>query len=211
LQDRQGRDGLAAARMPTADVDVDALADVLGAPAVGRRDGGEEFDQGRFRGAAETEVGEEARRIAEEEGADLGFGQTGGVGAEAVGKRPTAAGAALGVDGDAGAAEGVHVAVDRPLRDLEAGGEFARGQAAMDLEQEQDREQAIGAHRRPPAKDSSGSRQVGRSVRYTVVGSWREGSITPHREGGSAWHDILGWPRPTPVFASACWRRGRAV
>ena len=53
---------------------------------------------------------------------------------------------ALGVDRDAGLGEGLDVAVDRPNRDLELLGQLGRRHPAAGLEEEQDIDEAGGAH-----------------------------------------------------------------
>jgi hypothetical protein len=55
--------------------------------------------------------------------------------------------ASLRVDRDAGGAQRLHVPVDRPLGDLELGGQSCRRQAAACLEEQEQLNEARGAHR----------------------------------------------------------------
>ncbi|CAM5280236.1 hypothetical protein SVIOM74S_07949 [Streptomyces violarus] len=54
--------------------------------------------------------------------------------------------AAFGVDRDTGGRQGLDVAVDGADRHLQAFGEFACGDPAAGLEEQQDRQQAVGLH-----------------------------------------------------------------
>ena len=107
---------------------------------------GEQLQQRRLAGLAQAQVGQDAGRRGEHERPHLRLVQAGQVGAVAVGQEAAAAGAALGVDGHAGGRERVQVAVDRALRDLQPLGQLARGHPTVDLQEQQHRQQPVGAH-----------------------------------------------------------------
>ncbi len=113
---------------------------------VGRRQGGGELAPGGVARALLGGVGRGAGHASDEETADLGVGQAGEARAVALAQGAAAAGAAVGDDRHARRAQGVEVAVDGALGALEFGGERGGGHAPARLEQQQQGEQAIGAH-----------------------------------------------------------------
>ena len=100
----------------------------------------------RLRSAART-VGVVAgsRTSDEEQGAGLGAGEAGQVGAATTEQAPPAAATLHRVDRESGGTEGVEVA-GGALRDLEFGGDLAGGHLASLLEQQEDRDEPVGAH-----------------------------------------------------------------
>jgi hypothetical protein len=77
---------------------------------------------------------------------DLSLVQPGQVGAVLLQQPPAAAHPALGQHRDARRAERLHIAMDRALGHLQPLRQIAGGDAAVDLEQQQNRKQSIGAH-----------------------------------------------------------------
>src|SRR5438477_3021274 len=69
------------------------------------------------------------------------------VGAVGFHQAPAAAVAALGEHRYTGAAQRIHVAMDGPLGNFQALRQFTGGDPALDLQEQQNGEQAIGAHR----------------------------------------------------------------
>ena len=61
---------------------------------------------------------------------------------------PAAAHAADGKDRHPGRAERLHVPMDRPAGDLEAGGQLAPALLAVGLEQEENGQESVSLHRR---------------------------------------------------------------
>jgi len=84
----------------------------------------------------------------------LRLGQAGEVGPVSAQQVGATVGAAVGHDRNAGATQGVEVAADGAAGHLQPVRQVARAQAAVGLEQEQDREQAVGTHK------SEGSSQI---------------------------------------------------
>ena len=115
-------------------------------PASSGRQAGEELDERPFRRLAEPQVGQDARRARDDEAADFRLGQTGQVGPVVLGQGPAATASAFRVDRNAGHRERFHVAIDRSHRDLQSLREDAGRETPVGLEEEQDREEAVGAH-----------------------------------------------------------------
>jgi hypothetical protein len=107
----------------------------LGLLAYARGQGGAELQPRGVRGFLEAELREQRGGAREEQRADLGRRQARQLRLVAVDEAPAAARAALGDHGHAGAAERVHVAQDRALRDLEARRQRLGRHAAVGLEQ----------------------------------------------------------------------------
>ena len=96
--------------------------------------------------AAEAELGRRPGHAGREERLRLVGGQPGEPRAIAAREPVAAGGPAHGVDRDARRGERLHVAVDRPHRDLEPLGDLGRGQLPARLEQEQQRDEPRRAH-----------------------------------------------------------------
>ncbi|HME81766.1 MAG TPA: hypothetical protein VKF82_06780 [Candidatus Eremiobacteraceae bacterium] len=90
---------------------------------------------------AETDVGQRVGG-SDEERADLILAELGERAAIAVGQADAAPDAALRVDRDAGCAQGVDVAMDRALRDLEPFSQRRRGERTAGLQEQQKVEEA---------------------------------------------------------------------
>lgn len=131
--------------VPASGVDVETLADGGGLFAEAAGEGGHELAEGSLGGGAHDGVAEGAG-LSHEEGAELGFVEAGDVGSPAGLELPAALGAAESRDGDVGGAEGLHVAMDGALGDLEAVGELAAGDAAFCLKEEERGEKPVGFH-----------------------------------------------------------------
>ena len=99
-------------------------------------------------GARQPQVAQHGRHAQDEQG--LGFVRPQAAEREPVAVHQPAAAARsrLGDDRDARGAERLQVPVDRPDADAELGGERPRGRHAPCLEQQGQREQAVGAHKR---------------------------------------------------------------
>ncbi len=114
-------------------------------PQLGRQRG-EDLELGAGDDRAEPQFGRRAGHPRQEE--RLGFlaGHPGQPRPVAVDQPDAALRPALGIDRDAGRAERLDIAVDRPLGDLELAGELAGRQLAPRLEQQQHRDESGGAH-----------------------------------------------------------------
>ncbi len=123
---------------PAGAVHVEALARVGGAGVPARGEGGAQLEERLLGGAAQADIVEGRGRRRGEERLGFEVGETGEVGAVLVKEGPPAPAAALGVDGDAGGAERVHVPEDRALGDLQPSREVAGGEPAVGLQQQQD-------------------------------------------------------------------------
>ncbi len=148
LQKGEMGDGIARV-MPAADVDVDALPRQFRGMACDLREAGRQLHHGPVGGFVETEVGEEPGRIADEERLRFRVVQSADVGTVTGHQTPAAVCAAIRHDRHACCAECVHVAKDRSLRHFEPLRQLRRRHPAMGLEEEQDRDKAIGAHDGP--------------------------------------------------------------
>ena len=131
--------------VPAGGVDVKALADGGGLFAQADGEGRHELAEGSFGGGAHGWVGEGAR-LGHEEGAELGLVEPGNVGTPVALELPAALGSSERRDGDVGGAEGLHIAMDGALGDLQAVRELAAGDAALGLEKQQRGEEAVGLH-----------------------------------------------------------------
>jgi hypothetical protein len=100
-----------------------------------------------FGRARERALADDAR-LCHEERTKLDFIEAGYFSAPPFVELPAAARPAQGKDGHPGCAERFHVAVQRARRDLEARRKAAPGHAAVRLEQQKNREQAVGFHER---------------------------------------------------------------
>jgi len=118
---------------------VKALAHTLFLAALRGRQCSRDFEQRGAQVVAQSQVGQWRRYAEHEEGAHLAGGEAGQAGAVAVEKRVAAARAALAVDGHAGRAEGVDVAVDGALGDFELLGQLGRRHAPARLQKQQQR------------------------------------------------------------------------
>ena len=131
---------------PAGRVHVQVAAGGLGGSAARLGQAGQQLDQGAIGRFTEPEVRQDTGRRRDHQAAQLGLGQAGQIGPVRIEQRPAAATARLGIDRDARHRERLHVAVDGPFRHLEPFRQHAGRQAAVPLEQEEDGEQAIGAH-----------------------------------------------------------------
>ena len=136
--------------MPAAQVNVDALACVFSVVAVRGWQRRQQFDQRRVRHLAQSEVGQQPRRLNQKERLRFVFAQARQVGAVLFHERPAAMAAALGDHRHACHAERFHVAVNRPLADFQTRRQLARRYAPVNLKQQHDRKQPIRAHRSSP-------------------------------------------------------------
>jgi hypothetical protein len=125
---------------------VEPVADPRRPLARGRRDGREQLEprgRERFR---EAEVGRRPRQPGEQERLGLAGREPGQPGAVAVEQPEAAPGARVAVDRDAGRAQGVDVPVDRAHRDLERRRQGPGREAPAELEQDEHRQEPVGAH-----------------------------------------------------------------
>ena len=111
-----------------------------------RRQRGEDLELRRGHDGPEAELGGGPGHPGQEQRLGLVAGHPGQARPVAVDEADPAVRAALGVDRDAGRAQRLDVAMDRPLGDLELGGELGGGQLASRLEEEQHRDESGGAH-----------------------------------------------------------------
>lgn len=139
------RDGVGVAE-PGRGVQVEAVLEAAGPFGEGGGQRGLELELGGGQIGSEAQLLRGARRTGEEERARLGVGEAGEPGAVAVHEPVAAGGAAVGVDGDAGGAEGFDVAVDGADRHLQFGGQFGCGHPAAVLQQEEQGEEPVSAH-----------------------------------------------------------------
>ena len=128
---------------------MEALHQARGAGAQLERQRRQHLQPGSGHHRAQPELRGGARQTRQEERLGLLGGQAGEAGAIAVDEADPAVGSALGVDGHPGFGQGLDVAMDRPDRHLEVAGELRGREAAAGLEQEEQRHEAAGAHRRP--------------------------------------------------------------
>ena len=95
-----------------------------------RWQGRQDLEPRRCDHRAEPELRGGAGQAGEEDGLGLLPGEAGQPGAVAIHELDASVGPALGIDRDAGSAQGVHVPVDGPLRDLELAGQRGGGEPA---------------------------------------------------------------------------------
>ena len=131
---------------PARHVDEEALAQPGCACSQLGREGGVDLRLGGDQHRPEAEVGGGAGDAGEGEGCGLGTGQPGEPGLVAAHQLDAAAGTALAVDRDTGRAERLDVAVDGAHRHLELGRQLVGGGASAPLQQEQQLDEAAGAH-----------------------------------------------------------------
>jgi hypothetical protein len=117
---------------------VEPLAGEPGVAVVGGRERRLQFEQGGLRRALQSQVSQYVRRLGQEQSLDFDGVQAGEGGAVVFEQRSSALGPALGPHRDTGRAQGVHVAINRPLRHFEAPGQLAGGEPGVGLEQQQD-------------------------------------------------------------------------
>ena len=119
------------------------LADLLGERG---RQRGADLELGRGEHRAEAELGGGAGQAGQAERLRLVRAEPGQPGAVAVDQLVAAAVPGVAVQRDAGRVQRLDVPVDRADRHLELAGELGRGQAAAGLQQQEDGDQAAGAH-----------------------------------------------------------------
>ena len=110
------------------------------------RQGGQQLELRRGQHRAEPELGGRARQPGQRQRLGLVGAQPGQPGAVAVHELVAAAVPGVPVQRDAGLVQGLHVPVDGADRDLELTGQLRGRHPAPGLQQEQDRDQAAGAH-----------------------------------------------------------------
>ena len=132
--------------VPAADIDVDALPSQLRGAACDFREARRQFHHGPVGGFVEAEVGEQACRIADEQRLRFRVVQPADIGTVAGHETPPAVCAPLGHHRHAGNAKRLHVAKDRPFGHFQPPGELRRRHPSAGLEQQDDRDEAIGAH-----------------------------------------------------------------
>jgi hypothetical protein len=168
VPDRRGEDlemGQVLRRVePAGGVEVEALGDAAGPSPELRRQRSHDLQAGRGHDRPEAQLRGRTGQTREEHRFGLVGGQAGQPGPVAVDEADAAVRAALGVDRHAGFRQRLDVAVDRPDGHLELLGELRRRHPAAGLEQEQDVDQAAGAHRH------SVHRMMTSSVRYDAGG-----------------------------------------
>ena len=131
---------------PAVGVDEDAPAGEFRGRAVRGGQRGHHLAQRRAEGVVETEGGVRALGGQHEQRAGLVGGQARHVGAESRQQSDSAVPAAFGVDRDTGRREGLDVAVDGAGGDLQPLGELRGGDRAAGLEEQQERQEAVGLH-----------------------------------------------------------------
>lgn len=125
---------------------MEALLDPAGPAGEFGGERGLEFQLGGGEVRAEAEVLGGTGGAGQEQGAGLDVGQAGEAGAVAVHEAESAGRPAVHLDGDPGGAERVDVPVHGADGDLELGGEFGGGHPAPVLEEQEEGEEAVGAH-----------------------------------------------------------------
>lgn len=131
---------------PPGDVQVEALPDPAGPVPELRRERRHQLQLRRREDTAEPELGGGVRRSREEQRLGLVGGEAGEPGAVPAEQAVSAGRATISVDRDARRGQRLDVAVDRPDRDLELGGQLLRRELAPCLEQHQQGEQPTRAH-----------------------------------------------------------------
>jgi len=112
-----------------------------------------------LRGRAQTERREQLRRMRAEQCLDLGRREAGELRLVTIEEPPAPTRAATRDDRHPGGAQRIHVPQDGSLGDLQAPSEVARSEPAMDLQQQQRRDEPGGAHACTLAEiDDSGCR-----------------------------------------------------
>ena len=133
---------------PARRIEMEALDESRGArPELGR-ERGEDLQPGGRDDRPEPELGRGSGQPRQEERLGLVGGHPGQPGPVAIHQADPAVRPAFGIDRDPSLAERLDVAMDRPDRDLELIGQLARRQLAAGLEEEEQRDEAGGAHRR---------------------------------------------------------------
>jgi hypothetical protein len=132
--------------IPARHVHVDALARVLRPAPVDGRQRGQQFQKRPLGGLLQIQIRQQARRLADKQRLNLRLVQPRQIRAILAQQRPTAARPALRDDGNPRAAQGFHVAVNRPRGNFQTPRQIARGQLPVRLQQQHNGKQPVRTH-----------------------------------------------------------------